>query len=143
MNIAEQFEAGEISYEDAVTHLVRERSVQLHIATSGKGADPNATARLRIFAYREADNLHQQLKKVWWLRSTPMPFETELNSHKLQSSYKGSALYLTPERFQPSKVSHTNLTPDEKFARENAELLNLDVKMARIEALGVLSALGE
>jgi hypothetical protein len=142
MNIAEQYQAGLIAYDDAVSYLVRERSTQLHIATSGKGADPQATAVRRIFAYKQADSLHKQLKQVWSMASTPPEFPEQLNSHRLQSTYKGTALYRTPERFDPEQISHTKLTPDEKFARENAELLNLDMKMARIETLGLLSLAG-
>lgn len=143
MNIAEQFEAGDISYEDAVTLLVRARAEKLHEATSAMGSTPQKQGQRRISAYREADALHQQLKRVWYVQSTPPEFEKQLGSHRLQSSYKGSAVYRTPEHFRPDQVSHIALTADEKFARESIELLNLDNKMARIEALGLLSGVGE
>ncbi len=142
MSTLEKFLAGKISYEDAVTYLVRERSRYLHEATSAKGENPSETAKRRLFAYKQADLTHQQLKKVWFIRSTPPEFPESLNSHRLQRTYKGTATYRTPENFDENQISHTALTADEKFARENLELLNLDAKMARIVALTSMGRLG-
>lgn len=138
MNILEQYRAGDLSYNDAITLLVRQRSEQLHIATSLRGSNPLETAKLRTFAYKQADDLHQQLKKVWYEqgRLTQPAFEQTLNLHRLVSIIKNTATYRTPTENDQAGVLHIPMTADEKFAEHNTGYLALDLKMAQLERLG-------
>lgn len=137
MNILSDYQLGKLDYNEAVTLLVRQRSEQLHIATSGRGVNPLATASIRTIAYKRADELHQQLKQVWYEqgRLTQPQFQPYLNSHRLVSIIKRTATYRTPTGFGDEPILHSPMTVDEVFYEQNQGYLALDLKMAQLERL--------
>jgi hypothetical protein len=136
VSIIEQYHAGQLKYEEAITQLTNLRSQELHRATSSRGANPLETAQLRTFAYKQADAYHQQLKQIWYERGylTHPEFEKSINSHSPVID-GNTARYQTPTSLQPEPILHRRMSPDEVFAEQNEGYLALDLKMAQLEKI--------